>query len=490
MNILFAAAEMAPFCKTGELADVIGDLPPAVAERGHSVAVVIPGYAVIDRARHGFIEQGIWIQVPVGCDLKMLSVSSLEWRGVTVYLIENDEYFVRPGIYGDPGGEYGDNGVRFMFFSRAVIEILKIVGFRPDVIHAHDWPTALVVAYIKSLYAKDPFFSGTATLFTIHRLQYQGIFHESVFWLSGLPGDLFHRASMEHYGNVSFLKGGVALADAVSTVSERYARDIATRENGFGLHELFASRANDLYGITNGIDLSASDPSTNPLIPARFDVDDLAGKKECRLALLHACGLTPDDNVPVFGMVSRLSDNKGVHQIDAASSVLDEFDIQGIFLGTDTPEHQSLMIKFASSYPRRIRVMLRFDKKMAHMIYAGADAYLMPSKFEPCGLAQFIAMRYGALPVVHATGGLADSIIDLDSDPENGNGFSFREYTTAAFKDAVSRTVRAFLEPGRERWNAAVRRAMSGDYSWNRSAERYIDLYHRIHEKSAASLNQ
>ena len=483
MVVVFAATEMEPFCTTGELADVIGALPVAIAEKGHEVVVMLPGYSLIDRERYGFTKPGVWLQIPVGREQQTLAISSLEWKGITVYLLENDEYFDRPTLYGNGYTDYTDNGLRFMFYSRGLIETLRALDIRPDVVHCHDWPSALVVSYLASLYKDDPFFINTATLFTIHRLKHQGLFHESVFWLSGLPSELFRSHTMEHFGNVSFIKGGIVCADAVSTVSETYAREITTRELGFGLDELFAKKKENLYGIVNGIDMKAADPAADPLIPAHFSADDPSGKSICREHLLKTCGLKADDNVPIFGMVSRLDDQKGIHLLEEAVDSLANLDIRLIILGTDTREHQELTIQFASRHPQRIRVLLRFDKGMSRLIYAGSDIFLMPSRWEPGGLGQLVAMRYGTIPLVHKTGGLADTVRDLGEHPKDGTGFSFKEYTVFSFVEAASRAVGIFRSPHPGPWDDLIGRVMRLDHSWGISADKYIALYERIHER-------
>ena len=483
MVIVFAASEMEPFCKSGELADVVGSLPLAIAGKGHDVHVMIPGYSVIDRKRFGFTEPGVWLQIPVGREQKTMAVSKLEWKGINVYLLENEEYFGRQAFYGDTHGDFSDNGLRFMFYSRGVLETARALSIIPDVIHAHDWPAALVVTYLATIYRNDPFFMKTSSLFTVHRLQHQGIFHESVFWLSGLPGDLFHRSKMEHFGNVSFIKGGIAYADAVSTVSENYAKQIMSEELGFGLHTLFREREKDLYGIVNGIDSETNDPATDPLIPAHYSADDLSGKAACREKLLKTVGLKADDDIPVFGIVSRLDHQKGIHLLEESIDKLLDLDIRLVILGTDTLEHQEIMIRFASRHPQRIRAMLRFDTGMSHLIFAGSDVYIMPSNWEPCGLGQLIAMRYGTIPLVHKTGGLADTIRDLDADPKTGNGFAFEKYTSKALVDAAERAVTAYREKGRVFWTKVMKRIMREDHSWGNSAKKYIELYKKIQNK-------
>lgn len=482
MIVLFAASEMEPFCKTGELADVIGALPIAIAERGHEVHVMLPGFSVIDRERFGFTEPGVWLQIPIGREQKILAVSTLEWKGVTVYLLENDEYFGRSEFYRDSRGDFADNGLRFMFYSRGVIETVKAMSIRPDVVHAHDWPAALVVTYISTIYRNDPSFSRTATLFTVHRLQHQGIFGESVFWLSGLPAELFRWSKMEHHGNVSFIKGGIAYADAVSTVSPSYAREITSEARSFGLHGIFTERKSDLYGIVNGIDEQAMNPATDPYIPARFTPDDISGKALCREKLLKVCGLKADDTVPIIGIVSRLDHQKGIHIIEEAVDKLIELDIRLVILGTDIPEHQEVIIQLTARHPQHIRAMLRFDRAMSHLIYAGADILAIPSNWEPCGLGQMIAMRYGTLPLAHKTGGLADTIRDISADPENGNGFLFEEFSAGSFVETTRRAVGIFREDN-PFWTKVKQRIMREDHSWKESAEQYITLYEHIRAK-------
>jgi len=483
MNILFTASEMVPFCKTGGLADVIGALPPVLAGMGHEVHVMLPGYSTIDRKKHGFKERKEVFRVLVGLGTQPLSISSTVWKGVTIHLLENEVFFNRDGLYGNEEGDYTDNGRRFVFFSRGVIEAARHLGLKPSVIHAHDWQTGMVMPYLATVYANDPWFKATATLLTIHNLGYQGLFPHEIFSLTGIPWEEFKWTKMEYWGKVSFLKSGIVYADGVSTVSPTYAREITSEELGFGMHGVLMERRKDLYGIINGIDREEWSPETDMRIPARYNSGDMSGKKVCRRALLTACGLRANANNPVFGMVTRLDDQKGLDIFEAAAARLVALDIRLVILGTGTKKHHETMAKLSERFHDRIHVILRFDNDMARLIYAGSDAFIMPSKYEPCGLGQLIALQYGTLPVVRATGGLADTVRDLDEHPKNGNGFAFTAYTPEVLVNAAARAVKTFRHSGRKKWNAAVKCGMIEDFSWNASAEKYLNLYIRIRNR-------
>ncbi len=480
MTILFAASEMVPFCKTGGLADVIGALPPVLADMGHDICVMLPGYTVIDRARYRFEAVSEKLRIPVGKEMKTLTISSAEWKGITVHLLENDGYFGRGGLYGDEQGDYDDNGERFVFYARGVVEAVKHLTVMPDIVHAHDWQASLVIPYLATVYAGDHHFENTATLFTVHNLGYQGIFQKQVFSLTGLPDEAFHLTKMEYWGNVSFLKGGIVYADAVSTVSETYAVEITGKELGFGLHGVFKERRNDLYGIVNGIDQDEWNPEKDTAIPARYGSGDMSGKKKCRKILLKACGMKASSNVPVFGMVTRLDDQKGLDILDAGIGRLVALNLRLVILGTGTSKHHDTMKQLALRYPDRIHVILGFDSVMARLIYAGSDAFLMPSRYEPCGFGQLIAMRYGTLAVVNSTGGLADTVRDIDNHRDDGNGFTFSTYSSDALVNTVARAAKVFREHDRKRWFRTVNRAMAQDFSWKTSVKKYINLYNII----------
>ncbi len=483
MTILFIASEMVPFCKTGGLADVIGDLPRALAALGHDVTVMLPAYAAISRQTYPFKPVPGTLDIPVGAVAKPLALETLEWDGVTVHLLRNDEYFDRDGLYGDLNGDWPDNGERFAFFCRGCLEAVRFLGLEPDIIHAHDWQAGLVPAYIRTLYAGDGLISRASTLLTIHNLGYQGLFGRDVFEATHLPPELWDWRCVEYWGKVSYLKAGIVYADAVSTVSRTYADEIARPPLGFGMEGVLAERRRDLHGIVNGIDTDAWNPATDSLIPARYSADDCAGKAVCRAALLKLTGMSAKANEPVFGMVTRLDDQKGLDILEEGIGHLMSLGIRLVILGTGTQKHHEAMEAIAGRYPSLVHVFLRFDNSLAHLIYAGADAFLMPSRYEPCGLGQLIAMRYGTLPVVHATGGLADTVTDIDDFPRKGDGFSFTGYTPEMLLDAVTRAVRAFRASGRNRWLTAVRRVMTRDLSWHCAAEQYVILYERIRNR-------
>ncbi len=486
MQILFAASEMVPFCKTGGLADVIGALPPLLAEAGHDVHVILPGYSAIDRGRFGFGAVGIDFPVPVNARPVDAALSKTVWKGVNVHLLENEGYYGRKNLYGTEHGDYPDNAERFVFYARGVVEAARHIGIEPDIVHAHDWQAGLVMTYLKTLHRADPVFKKAGTLFTIHNLGYQGLFSVGEFMTTGLPWEEFHWSKLEYWGNVSFLKGGIVFADAVSTVSESYAREITGEEMGFGMHGVLQGRAADLHGIVNGIDTDEWDPAADTAIPAVFRRGAMAGKKTCRRELLSASGLDDaDSRTPVIGMVTRLDDQKGLDILEGAVTRLMALDIRLVVLGAGTEHHHRTMTALARRFPGSVSVNLRFDNDMAKRIYAGSDAFLMPSRYEPCGLGQLIAMRYGTLPIVHATGGLRDTVDDLDRSPETGTGFSFEEYSSEALTNAVTRAAAVFREKGKRRWNGAVRRAMARDSSWRASAERYIGLYRRLRNRTA-----
>ncbi len=480
MKILFTASEMVPFCKTGGLADVIGALPPVLAGMGHEVSVMLPGYSTIDRERYGFKERKEVFRVPVGLGTQPLSISSTLWKGVTIHLLENDMFLNRNGLYGNEEGDYTDNGRRFVFFSRGVIEAARHLGLKPSVIHAHDWQTGMVMPYLATVYANDPWFKATATLLTIHNLGYQGIFPQHVFSLTDISREEFNWKKMEYWDNVSFLKSGIAYADAVSTVSEKYAEEITMEPLGFGMHGILAERRYDLYGILNGIDQNEWNPSTDKSIPAMYSITDMKGKKVCRKALLDTCGLKAKANIPVIGMVTRLDDQKGLDIIEEAMGRLASMDIRMVILGKGNAEHHEKMRELAARYTDHLHVVIGFDNKMARRIYAGSDVFMMPSKYEPCGLGQLIAMKYGTLPVVHATGGLADTVCDIDVNPKDGNGFSFDQYSSDALVETMARAVKVFRVPGRALWKKAVRHAMAEDFSWKGAAEKYVEIYDKI----------
>jgi len=475
-RILFVASEMFPLAKTGGLADVIGALPKALAKRGHDVRVLMPKYRATYAVDHRTervldlpdIRFGTF---SLGCGIDASDVLQRDGGrgtgGVTVYLVEHFGLYDRDRLYG-----YGDDWVRFGLLCKVALELPKVLNWRPDIIHCHDWQSGLVAAYLRTMYRSDPFFAGTATVFTIHNLAYQGNFDPSVREALGLPPETFQMHGLEFHGQFSFIKGGLYYADMLTTVSPRYAQEIQTEQFGEGLHGLLRDRAQQgrLVGILNGIDYEVWNPKTDELLPARYDVRTVGkGKATNRQALLQRVGLT-DGGEMVIGVVSRLAHQKGFDVVASAADALLRLPVKLVVLGAG--EQEPLFAELQKRYPEKVAARLGVvDEELAHLIYAGADAFLMPSRFEPCGLGQMIAMRYGTAPIVHAVGGLADTVRDFDPVTQQGNGFTFNELTPDALVKTTERAVSICRK--RKLWQALIRNAMREDFSWEKSAQQY-----------------
>lgn len=463
MRVLFCASEIVPLAKTGGLADVAGALPAALAERGVEVRLAMPGY-------RGVSVPGAAFRGPVTVSLGgervegRVSEGTLPGTTLPIWLIDQPSFFDRAGLYGEGGTDYPDNLARFTFFSRAVLQFLGASGWQPDVIHCHDWQTALIPVVLRAEGTRD-----VPTVFTIHNLAYQGVFAADQFPITGLPPSFFTMHGLEFWGKVNLLKGGLYFADVLSTVSETYAREIQTEEFGAGLDGVLRDRAGDLHGILNGVDYAAWDPSVDTLIPARYSVDDLKGKAACKAALQEAFKLPQEPRVPVIGMVTRLADQKGLDLVAAIIEELLDVGVQFVLLGTGDAKYHTLFQELQARRREHVGARLGFDNTLAHLIEAGADIFLMPSRYEPSGLNQLYSLRYGTVPVVRKTGGLADSIAD------GSNGFVFEAYKPEALLDTLRRALKAYRD--RARWAALQRRGMLADFSWNRSAERYRALY-------------
>ncbi|MDC4203608.1 MAG: glycogen synthase GlgA [Candidatus Manganitrophus sp.] len=481
LNIMMAASEAAPYAKTGGLADVVGALSKALAARGASVSVFLPFYSQIDQSRFPLKSTGQTIAVPVSGRLETGEIFSHELAGVQYYFIKNDPYFNRPGLYGTNEGDYTDNAARFVFFSRAVLESAKTLDLRPQIVHSHDWHTGLIPVYLKTAYASEPSFQETATLFTIHNLGYQGIFWHYDWHLLNLPWDYFNHEALEFYGKINFLKGGLIFADALSTVSPRYAKEIQTAAYGHRLEGVLRKRRKDLFGILNAIDTEEWDPSRDPCIASAYDAKAIQGKEKCKAALQKELGLPVQKDVPLLAMISRLSEQKGIDLIVSAFDRMMATGAQLIILGNGDKEYEMRLEALAKEYPQQAVVKIAYDHPLAHRIEAGADIFLMPSKYEPCGLSQMMSLRYGTVPVVRATGGLDDTITQFNPDTLKGNGFKFKAYTATAFFRQVQNALSLFRE--KKKWRALIRNGMEGNYAWDASAEKYLNLYRRIHNK-------
>jgi starch synthase len=478
LKILFAASEVAPFAKTGGLADVAGSLPQALAALGHDVRVVLPRYRQVDAVRHDLRHLATFY-VPLSswrerCDI----LGGTLGKHVPAYFINKDIYFNRPELYRTPQGDYHDNAERFIFFSRAVPEICGILNFTPDIIHCNDWQTGLVPLYRKKFYLDR--LPRTRTVFTIHNLGYQGIFWQRDLALTGLGGDVFTPEGIEFWGNINLLKAGIAYADAVTTVSATYSREIRTPEFGHGLDGMLRKRSADLFGIVNGIDYEEWDPSKDPALPQTYSASRLTGKAACKQALQDQLGL-PRENAPLIGMVTRLTDQKGLDILmDAIPEILSQH-VQLIVLGTGDEHYHRLLAAIGDRHRDRMRVLLKYDEIIARRIYAGSDLFLMPSRYEPCGLGQMHALRYGTVPVVRRTGGLADTVVDVAPRTGKGTGFVFDDYTPDALVVCVKRVLEAYRDA--RRWRTIVRAGMKVDFSWEHSAKEYVKVYRTVLQK-------
>jgi starch synthase len=491
MRILFAASEAVPFAKTGGLADVAGALPTEIAKLGHTTTLILPAYRQTKQSGLPLEPTGYSFQIPIGT--KQVSGRILRSRlpqsDVDVLLVENDEYFDRPQLYGEHGHDYIDNCERFVFFSRAILEVIHGLDLQLDLVHLNDWQTALVAAYLKTEYRGVPGYENIASLYTIHNLAYQGHFWHWDMLLTGLDWKYFNWHQMEFYGHLNLMKTGLVFADRLSTVSPRYAQEIQTLDQGCGLEGVLQSRRHVLSGIINGVDYGQWNPEVDNYLPERFGPENFdLGKPACKAALQQSMGLPEREDVPVLAFVGRLASQKGC---DLISRVLQEWlptrDMQWVILGTGEPQYQEMLQRLAAQHGDRLAVRLEFSNALAHQIEAGADMFLMPSRYEPCGLNQLYSLKYGTVPIVRATGGLADTIVDLS--PESlahgtANGFQFTQYDWRALAEAIDRACAAFARP--EIWDQLISNGMHQDWSWARSAQQYVDLY----ERTVASVRQ
>lgn len=491
LSILYVSSEVEPFAKTGGLADVAGAFPQVIKEFGHDIRILLPKYGFIGDRKFNVYDviRLRDIEVPLGDKIEMASIKSSfitnQRIKVQVYFFDLPKYFNRGGIYFDPDSkkDYSDNDERFIAFCRGALETLKRLGWKPDIIHCNDWQTGLIPAYLKTIYKDIPFFNKIKTVYTIHNLAYQGVFPGSSFQKTGLPDQLFDEEHGIKTGDViNFMKSGIQFADALTTVSKTYAEEICTiDELGCGLKDLLRRRRKDLYGILNGVDYSVWDPSNDPLIPQQYSYKTVAQKIENKRALLETYKLPVDLSVPVIGIISRLVDQKGLDLIAEVAPELLKRDLKLIILGTGERQYQSLLSDLASKNPTKVGVRFTFDNTLAHLIEAGSDMFLMPSRYEPCGLNQIYSMRYGTIPIVRATGGLEDTVIDADANGAEGTGFKFEKYDGKAMMHAIDRALKAYQD--QKRWNKIIKNAMEQDFSWERSAKEYVSLYKKLLKK-------
>ena len=465
MRVLFAAAEAYPLAKVGGLGDVAGSLPKALAAIGHDVRIVLPRHGVIRDVRD---DLGAF-PVSIGGKTREARLRTSAIDGVPVYLVDAKEWFGRPQVY-----EYADDGKRFAFLGRAILDLLPAAGWWPDVIHLNDWHTALAAAYLRTTHAKDARYRGIRTVLTIHNLQFQGVYDRDFFIWTGLPAETWNPEGVEFFGRMNFLKAGIVYADRVNTVSPTYAKEIRTETQGERLEGLLRSRASKLSGILNGIDYEVWDPAQDPHIAWRYTRKTVAAKAANKEALQREVGLAGEADTPLLGIVSRLTAQKGFDLVLDAMAGLLRLGTQVVLLGTGEKMYEQRLAAMAEENDS-LAAALKYDEGLAHRIYAGSDLFLMPSRFEPCGLGQMISLRYGTVPLVRATGGLADTVRDVTVHPTEGNGFVFREYTAEAFLAAARRAVALYRM--RPRWSALRARGMGTDLSWAASAQSYEKLY-------------
>lgn len=476
MKILFIASEAVPFCKTGGLADVVGTLAQKLGSAGHDVCLFLPKYRAV---RGAGLEEGQArpLRVPLGGTEVEVGLRFLHRRSVTVYFVDYPLFYDREGLYGDGGRDHADNDRRFALLCRAALEGAKAAGFKPDVVHAHDWQAGPACALLKRRYAADPHFARAGTVFTVHNMAYQGNFAPAALETAGLGPEDWGPEGVEYYGQVSYLKAGLAYADRLTTVSPTYAREIReSGERGFGFEGLLRRREDRLSGVLNGIDLEAWDPSRDQALPRRYGPADAAeGKAACREALRRECGLEPRADLPLIGVVSRLDYQKGLDlALPAVEARLDR--AQFVVLGSGDPALTEQIAALARRRPGRVHFHRLFDEPFAHRVYAASDLFLMPSRFEPCGLGQMIAMRYGAIPVAARTGGLADTVFEREQDGGPPNGFLCAPNDGPGLAAALDRALAAGAGGG---WASRMRAAMAADFSWDRSAAAYLDVYRR-----------
>ena len=471
------SSEIAPFAKTGGLADVVGTLSIALEKCGHEVSLIMPAYRCVLKGPFTLEETGMQFAVPIGKQTPGASILKTRLgRNISVYLVRADRYFDRDSLYGTTQGDFSDNAERFVFFSRAALEILR--NDPVEIVHCHDWQTALGVVFLKTQGPRYPEIVSAKALVTAHNLGFQGIFPESDWPLLNLDRSYFNPPYLEFYGNINFLKGALVFADKITTVSPSYAQEIMSMEQGFGLEGVVRQRAADVKGILNGVDYSEWNPETDPFLATRYSLDDLSGKQSCKKRLQETMGLSVQPRVPLLGMISRLTSQKGFDLVQKVFDHLMERQLQMVILGSGELRYENFFTSAARQFPEKMAARFGFDNALAHQIEAGADMFLMPSLYEPCGLNQMFSQKYGTIPIVRAIGGLKDTVLDYDRYRKSGTGFVFHPYEPQALLETIERALRVFAN--RRAWTALCRRAMSMDFSWDRSAQAYSRIYEQL----------
>jgi len=476
MKILFCSSEVVPFSKTGGLADVCGALPLALEKLGYQVTISTPFYRQTKdlKIKTSTIGRSALGGKNLDRDILLTRVG----KNVNVFLIKKDIYFDRDSLYSTKEGDYPDNLERFSFFCRKTLDSLKKLNYKPDIIHCHDWQSALIPVYLKTVYRGDSFYKNIKTILTIHNLGYQGIFTKEKFPLLGLDWSLFNVEGLEFYDRINILKGGINFSDVITTVSPAYSEEIQTKEQGFGLEGVLTKRKNFLLGILNGIDYSVWDPVTDKNIFKNYSISKIEDKYVNKERLQKLCNLPVKDSL-LIGMVGRLAEQKGLDLLAESMEEIFSLDLQMIILGTGDLRYHNILEEKRKKYPKKLSVHLGFSDPLAHKIYAGSDIFLIPSKYEPCGLGQMIAYKYGTIPLVHRVGGLKDTVFDFDPFSKRGNGFAFSSFT----KDNFLKTLKFALyiySKDKKIWIDLVKKVMQFDFSWGESAKKYIELYKKV----------
>jgi starch synthase len=478
-KVLFIVSEAVPYAKTGGLADVAGTLPYALGDLGADVKVLMPYYAQVEQKQLPMQTvaedlEAWWWGEPLTFDLLTPADGKAPF-----YFVVREEFFERRQLYGTPKGDYCDNLERFSFFCAAVPPVCQTLDFAPDIIHCHDWQASLAPVYLQHRWQADPTFAGTKSLLTIHNLAYQGLFPKKKFPLLGLDWSVFSIDGLEFYDKINLLKGGIVFADAINTVSRGYSKEIQTPEFGYGLEGVLRARSEALFGIVNGVSYEDWNPETDRLIPATFGPKDLKGKEKDKIALMEAFNLDKKlAKAPLLGMVSRLADQKGFDLVAEVLPRLMAQKVMLVILGTGEEKYHELLTTQAQKYKGRLGVKIAFDNRLAHLIEAGSDMFLMPSRYEPCGLNQLYSMKYGTVPVVRATGGLMDTVTPVDRLKGTGTGFLFTEYSAEAFLKALNQALEAYKD--KKLWQKIMLNGMAEDFSWKTSARAYLKLYKRL----------
>jgi starch synthase len=478
LHILMVTPEARPYAKTGGLADVAGALPEALARLGHRVTVVLPRYRGIDVSGLAPLA----VDVPFGANhYPVRFFERSRGEGVTAVFVDAPDLYDRDGLYGTSTGDFPDNAFRFAVLSRGALEYARQRKLRPSVVHAHDWQAALAPVYLRRVLGSDPILGDVPAVLTIHNLAFQGLFGPEILPWIGLGPEMFRVEALEFWGRVSYLKGGIVYSNKVTTVSQAYAREILTPEYGFGFEGILASRAGDLVGILNGIDVDAWNPGTDSYLPEHFSAGSLAGKAAVKRALFEAARLPSNGSAiarPTIGLVSRLTDQKGFDLIAAGADGLMAYDAAWVMLGSGEARYERFWQDLQRRFPDRVAAYIGFNERLAHLIEGGSDMFLMPSRFEPCGLNQMYSLRYGTVPIVRATGGLEDTVKDEAQAGRQATGFTFQEYSPAALVRTVGRALEVFRTP--KRWLALQQAAMAQDHGWDVSGREYVKVYREI----------